>query len=132
MVWRIAGLVILGMIGAGTTFAQPADDAAVCLDHPGPVGPQTAAFARLIEAGAGTPEDRAQYRVERGWAVDDAADAGADLNAAIALEFQNAGAFAPSFRTKCRANRRRGHVLSGHPRRSGSRPRVGGNPRQPQ
>lgn len=94
MVWRIAGLVILGMIGAGTAIAQPADDAAACLDYEGPIAPQIAACTRLIEAGAGTPEERAQYHVERGWAVDDAADAMADFTAAIALDPRNADAFA--------------------------------------
>ena len=94
MVWRNAGLVILGMIGAGTAFAQPAGDAAVCLDHEGPTTPQTAACARLIDAGAGKLAERDQFHVERGWAVDDDAAAIAGLTPAIALDPQNAEAFA--------------------------------------
>lgn len=94
MAWRITGLVILGMLGAATALAQPADDAAVCLDYQGPTGPQIAACTRLIDAGAGTPVERAEFHVERGWAVDDDAAAIADFTAAIALDPQNAEAFA--------------------------------------
>ncbi|MCW5714407.1 MAG: tetratricopeptide repeat protein [Bauldia sp.] len=94
MVWRIAGLVILGMLGAGAALAQPADDAATCLDFRGPIEPQIAACTRLIDAGNGTPAELARYHVERGWAVDDDAAAIADFTAAIALDPQNAEAFA--------------------------------------
>lgn len=92
---RLAVLAIAFFLPAGPGAGQPAaDDVAVCLDYLGPVAPQFAACTRLIEAGVGTAAERAHYLVERGWIQEVDADGIADFTAAIALDPQNADAFA--------------------------------------